>query len=151
MSVIVQQDVTMYNLLYFCKLLYMFRVVIPPIIRSTYNCNYGIWHWSNFGKFCVKSAKGERYGPFCLCYFSRQRKVAETVGPGSSAGVATGYGLDGLGIESRWGEIFRTCPDWLWGPPSILYNGYRVFPGIKSGRGVTLNPRPLLVPLVMKE
>ena len=28
-------------------------------------------------------------------------------GPGSSVGVATGYGLDGPGIESRWGEIFR--------------------------------------------
>jgi hypothetical protein len=24
---------------------------------------------------------------------------------------ATGYGLDGPGIESRWGEIFRTRPD----------------------------------------
>ena len=35
--------------MYFCKLLYMYRVVIPPIIRSTYNCNYSIWHWSNFG------------------------------------------------------------------------------------------------------
>ena len=33
--------------LYFCKLLYMFRVVTPPIIRSTYNCNHSIWHWSN--------------------------------------------------------------------------------------------------------
>ena len=28
-------------------------------------------------------------------------------GPGSSVGKATGYGLDGPGIESRWGEIFR--------------------------------------------
>ena len=27
---------------------------------------------------------------------------------------------------------FRTCPDRPWGPPSILYNGYRVFPGGKS-------------------
>jgi len=26
--------------LYFCKLLYTFRVLTPPIIRSTYNCNY---------------------------------------------------------------------------------------------------------------
>ena len=52
-----------------------------------------------------------------------------------------------LGIKSRWGgEIFRTCPDQPWGPPSLLYNGYRVFPGIKSGRGVTLTPHPLLVP-----
>jgi len=46
-SIIVKQDVTMYSLLCFCKLLYMFRVVTPPIIRSTYKCNYSIWHWSN--------------------------------------------------------------------------------------------------------
>jgi len=44
------------------------------------------------------------------------------------------------------GEIFRTYPDRPWGPPSLLYNGYRVFPGGKSGRGVTLTPHPLLVP-----
>jgi hypothetical protein len=47
MSIIVQRDATIYNLLCFCKLLYMFRVVTSPIIRSTYNCNYSIWHWSN--------------------------------------------------------------------------------------------------------
>jgi len=29
----------------------------------------------------------------------------------SSVGMATRYGLDGLGIESLWGEIFRTRPD----------------------------------------
>jgi len=39
MSIIVQQDTITYSSLYFCKLLYMFRVVNPPIIRSTYNCN----------------------------------------------------------------------------------------------------------------
>jgi hypothetical protein len=50
-------------------------------------------------------------------------------GPGSVVSIATGYGLDGPGIESRWGEIFRTCPDRPWGPPSLLYTGYRVFPG----------------------
>jgi len=37
------------------------------------------------------------------------------------------------------------------GPPSLLYSGYWVFPGVKSGRGVTLTPHPLLMPLVMKE
>ena len=46
----------------------------------------------------------------------------------SSVGIATRYGLEGPGIESRWGEIFRTYPDRLRGPPSLLYNGYRVFP-----------------------
>jgi len=35
MSIIVKQDTSMYSLLYFCKLLHIFRVVTPPIIRST--------------------------------------------------------------------------------------------------------------------
>jgi hypothetical protein len=30
------------------------------------------------------------------------------------------------------GEIFRTRPDRPWGPPSLLYNGYRFFPGGKA-------------------
>jgi hypothetical protein len=30
------------------------------------------------------------------------------------------------------GEIFCTHPDRPWGPPSLLYNGYRVFPGGKA-------------------
>ena len=30
--------------IYFWKPLYMFRVVSPPTIRSTYNCIYSIWH-----------------------------------------------------------------------------------------------------------
>jgi hypothetical protein len=53
-------------------------------------------------------------------------------GPGSSVGIATDYGLDGPAIESRWGEIFLTCPDRPWGPPSLLYNGYWVLPGGKA-------------------
>ena len=65
---------------------------------------------------------------------------------GSVVGIATGYGRDGGGIESRWGDIFRNCLDRPWGPPSLPYNEYRVFPGRKSGQGVTLTPHPLLVP-----
>ena len=63
-------------------------------------------------------------------------------GPGSSVGIATGYGLDGPGIESGRGEIFRTCPDRPWGPPSLLYNGYRVFPGAKERPGRDADPSP---------
>jgi len=68
-------------------------------------------------------------------------------GPGSVVGIATAYGLDGPGIESRWGEIFRTSPDRPWGPPSLLYNGYRVFPGGKllPGCDADPSPSPLLV------
>jgi hypothetical protein len=29
------------------------------------------------------------------------------------------------------GEIFRTHPDRPWGPHSLLYKGYQVFPGAK--------------------
>ena len=34
-------------------------------------------------------------------------KILAFRGPDSSAGIATDYGLDGPGIESRWGEIIR--------------------------------------------
>ena len=44
------------------------------------------------------------------------------------------------------GENFRTCPDRPWGPPSLLYNGYQVFLGVKVGRSVTLTLQLLLVP-----
>jgi len=35
--------------------------------------------------------------------------------------------------------------------PAPCTMGTESFPGVKSGRGVTLTPHPLLVPLVMKE
>ena len=63
-------------------------------------------------------------------------------GPGSVVGIATAYGLDGPGIESRWGEIFRTSPDRPWGPPSLLYIGYRVFPGGKLRARRDADPSP---------
>jgi hypothetical protein len=50
------------------------------------------------------------------------------------------------GIESRWGEIFRTCPDRPWGPPSLLYNGYWVFPGRRMRPGRDADHSPLLAP-----
>jgi hypothetical protein len=31
------------------------------------------------------------------------------------------------GSNTGGGEIFRTRPDRLWGPPSLLYKGYRFF------------------------
>ena len=63
-------------------------------------------------------------------------------GPGSSVGIATDYGLDGPGSNPGGDEIFRTCPDRSWGPPSLLHNGYRVFPEVRCGRDVGLNPHP---------
>ena len=54
--------------------------------------------------------------------------------------LATGWTVGGSNPGG--GEIFRTCPDWPWGPPSLLCNGYWVFPGIKErpGRDADLSP-----------
>ena len=60
-----------------------------------------------------------------------------------SVGIATRYRLDGPGIECRWGgEIFRTHLDRPWGPPSLLYNRYRVFPGGKAAGTWRWPPTP---------
>jgi len=50
----------------------------------------------------------------------------------SSAGVANCCELEGLGIESRWGDTFHNLPDRPWGPPRLLYSDYRVFIGDKA-------------------
>jgi len=47
--------------------------------------------------------------------------------------LATGWTV--RGSNSGGDEIFRTCPDLPWGPPSLLYNGYRVFVGGKVWLG----------------
>jgi hypothetical protein len=49
------------------------------------------------------------------------------------------------------GVIFRTCPDRPWGPPSLLYSGYRVFPGGKERPGRNADPSTPSSNVVMKE
>jgi hypothetical protein len=67
--------------------------------------------------------------------------------PGSVVGIATGYGLDGPGIESRWGARFsapvQTSPGVH---PASCTMGTGFLPGVKRGQGVTLTPHPFLVP-----
>jgi hypothetical protein len=66
-----------------------------------------------------------------------------TWGQDSSVGIATGDGLDSpiQGLNPGGGEIFCTHPDWPWGPPSLLHNGYWVFTGVMwLGRGADHPP-----------
>jgi len=49
------------------------------------------------------------------------------------------------------GEIFRTCPDRPRGPPILLYNGYRVFPGGKLRTGRDADHSPPSSAVVKKE
>jgi len=72
-------------------------------------------------------------------------------GPGSSVSIATGYRLDGPGSNPGGGEIFCTCPDRPWGPPSLLYNRYQVFPGGKERPGRDADPSPPSSAMFMTE
>ena len=62
----------------------------------------------------------------------------------------TGYGMDGPEIESQGGGIFLTYPDRPWGPTSLLYSGYRVFPRGKKRPGRDADPSPPSSAVVMK-
>jgi len=63
--------------------------------------------------------------------------ILRRVGRDSAVGIATRYGLDGPGIESRRGEIFRTRPENPGGHPASCTVGTGSFPEAKRpGRGV---------------
>jgi len=49
------------------------------------------------------------------------------------------------------GKIFLTCPDRPWGPRSLLYNGYRVFPAGKERSGRDADPASSSSAVVKKE
>ena len=57
--------------------------------------------------------------------------------------LTTGWTVRG---SNPGGARFSTHPDRPWGPPSLLYNAYRVFHGAKIGQGVLLTTHRLLVP-----
>jgi len=63
------------------------------------------------------------------------------VGRDSSVGLETRFWML-RGSNPGGMEIFRTCPDRPWGPPSLLYNGYRAFPGDKAAGSWRWPPTP---------
>jgi hypothetical protein len=58
-------------------------------------------------------------------------KYTACVSQGSSVSIVSGYRLDdrAIGVRSPAGQriffLYPLCPDLLWDPPSLLYNGYR--------------------------
>jgi hypothetical protein len=71
-------------------------------------------------------------------------------GPGSSVGIATDYGLDGPGIESRWGRDFPPVQPGPGAHPASCKIVIGSFPGVKCGRGMLLTTRPPSSAEVMK-
>ena len=101
------------------------------------------WRLKNTSHTCYRLSQ--------LARFRKSTEILDhyfyTDGPDSSVGIATGYGLDGPGIESRWGARFSAPVQTGTGAhPASCTMGTGSFPGVKSGRGVTLTPYPLPVP-----
>jgi hypothetical protein len=88
---------------------------------------YSVFSWANLQGYDISQFTIQEHET------RYERRKCSKSGPGSLVGIATGYGLDGLGIESRWAARFstpvQTCP---WGPPSLPYSGYRVCSGGKA-------------------
>ena len=99
----------------------------------------GITPWNsaiNVGTVCKISAFLIIHRLFMFCYDPKD-------GPGCSVCIVTGYGLNGLGIESRWERDFsapvQTGPG---AHPASCTMGTGSYPGVKNGRGVTLTLTP---------
>ena len=78
---------------------------------------------------------------FIECFIHR------VCGPGSVAGIATGYGAgrcrDRIPVWARFSAPVQTGPR---AHPDSCIMGTGSFPAVKSGWDVTLTPHPLLVP-----
>ena len=68
----------------------------------------------------------------------------------SSVGIATDYGLEGPGSNPS-GARFSARPDRPWGPPTLQYNGYLVFPGSKVRPGRDADHSPASSAAVIEE
>jgi hypothetical protein len=81
-------------------------------------------------QYCSKGYQySERFSASTSEYYYRIQDVGRS--RGSSASIVSDYILDDRAIEVRAPTeaigffLYTLCPDWLWGPPSLLYSGYR--------------------------
>jgi hypothetical protein len=88
----------------------------------------------------------------CKQFLTFWRYYSLSSGPDSSVSIATGYGLDGPGIESRWGRDFpQLSRSALGAHPASCTMSTRSFPGGKEQLGHDADPSPPSSAVVMKE
>jgi hypothetical protein len=128
---------------------YRMSVVFSHILITKFFNTYGYWKSNNSLGNVTKLAKSllaEYVHKFLKILQILFKKMSSSIltalwGRDSSVGIAMATGWTVRGSNTGRGEIFRTRPDWPWGSPSLLYSGYRVFPGVKrSGRGADQPP-----------
>jgi len=103
---------------------------------------------------CVKTSSPSLLSLLCLHTYDRLNHnihIYGTVhskpcGPGSSVGIVTDYGLDGLGSNPGAGRDFPPVQTGPGAHPASCKMGTVSFPGVKCVRGVLLTTNPLLVP-----
>ena len=83
------------------------------------------------------------------CSITRDRKL--TCRPGSSVGIATELRAGRSEDRNPAGTRFSARQDRIWGPPSLLYNGYQFFPGGKVRPGRAADHSPPSSAAVMEE
>jgi len=122
-----------------------------PYIYDISHLRVKKYHRNNCTKMLLKVRK------YSCCHVYRKIFVLVTlvninVGPGSSVGIVTelraGRSGDRIPVGARFSAPVQTGPG---SHPASCTMCTVSFPVVKSGRGVTLTPHPLLVPVVMKE
>jgi hypothetical protein len=76
------------------------------------------------------------------CQHLTHVRAHDWMGRGSSVGIATHYGLDGRGVESRWGREFPHPSRPAVRPTQPPIQGYWVFAGGKAAGAWCLPPTP---------
>ena len=98
-----------------------FSISFSQLRRHSHSQQWSVSRW-----LCNHITDNVQLARYCnniiLIYLKVDRDI--------SVGIATRYGLRGSNLGG--GQIFRTRPNQLWGPPNLLHNGYRVFPGGKA-------------------
>jgi hypothetical protein len=75
----------------------------------------------------------------------------KAVGRDAAVGIVTRYGLDGPGIEFRWGRVFPHSSRQTLGPTHPPIQWVPSLSRGQSGRGVALTTQPHLVLRLKKE
>ena len=104
--------------------------------------------WHNLVKFSLTMLR--LLSLYCVEHYNDLTYNSYSVGRVAQSVQRLAVGWTVRGSNPGRGEFFRTLPDRSWGPPSLLYNGYRLFPGGRKWPGRDADPSPPSSAVVME-
>jgi len=108
----------------------------------THSVSYSKIPSSNFPRNQINSQILFIYLFFLIPPKANSGTAPQISGPGSVVGIRAGRSGDRIPVEARFSAPVQTAPG---AHPASCTMGTGFFPGLMSGRGVTLTPHPLLV------